>query len=246
VTFSSPDLFAALSGTPLGHRLDRCGERRGFVDNTYWFPCNQPACPRCRKRYLNWRIRHLVGKFGERTESPLITFSVRLAPVADGHSVLAAFVQTRQAIRNAARKPRWRGARASGHFGFDVDGSGWWPRLRGLAQLPRLAYQDFRRDLEAVFPIVRVQPLDGELGEILNAELPDQLASPDCSIGDGVTFYTALYRIGGGFRTLSCNRGLRSPPSFRNRLCPAGVEPMPMLFDTHVSHLHPYQGVQWT
>lgn len=116
--------------------------------------------------------------------------------------------------------------------------------LRGLAPLPRLAYPDFRRDLKAAFPIACVQPCDGDLGEILNAELPDPLASPDCSIGDGVVFYTAIYRIGGGFRTPSCSRGLRSPPSLRNRLCPAGVEPMPMLFDTHVSHLHPHQGAQ--
>lgn len=241
VPFTNPDLLHAISGTPLGVALAQCGERRGYLDNPYRHWCNQPVCERCRRRYQRWRLRHLLSEFN--TAEKVVTFSVRPAFAADAKSAVMAFTDIRQAMRNLARRKSWRGVRACGHLSFSYVDERFWPALSAVADLPRIAHQDFRRDLETVFPVVRVQPVDGDVDNALAVSLSDQLQPSGWPLEVASFFYTALYEVGGGFRPLTFMRGLKALPMMPDDGADE-VEPMPWSH-SYADHFTPSHWRDW-
>lgn len=161
-----------------------------------------------------------------------MSFSVRPALVCDAHSAVRAFTDIRQALRNAARRKSWRSVRASGHLSVSYVDGRLCPALSAVADL-RIAHQDFRRDLGTVFPVVRVQPLDGEPVGVFAQEVGGQLQPSDLPTEAAASFYAALYAVGGGFRPLMFTRGLKAAPAMSHDDPTDDAEPMPMAFGAH-------------
>lgn len=157
----------------------------------------------------------------------VIQFRVRTPAFADVGAAVSAFGRVRQAIRNARRGRVWRAMEALGHLTVAACDHGYAAELRAVAWLTA-PHQDVRGDLTAIFSVVQVEPLASTRDQLAD-ELGRQLQPPELKAAVAAEFYSALYRIGGGFRPLRFTHGIKAA-SHRLEPCGEEIDPLPVLF----------------
>lgn len=175
-------LMSALDpDSELFDRMNTCGERRGYENNPYRFPCNQPGCPSCRRRQIRWRTRRAIQHFEGTSNATMAHLTVVGPTTRQVEQVPETFSRMRQTIRNLARKPHFRAVRLVGSLetdavGFDqlpclgdqrralFDALGCWPTetqplwvptIHAVVHLGGLTHQDLGHELRRVWSAPR-------------------------------------------------------------------------------------------
>lgn len=163
---------------PLLERLNVCGEELGTFPYRYTKFCNQPPCPRCRRRYRGKQAKRLNEWFRDQPPEGMALMTVVLEPCVEVGEVFSTFDTARQAIRNLSKRRGWSGIQICGWLETDAvadedmpllgsdrrnlladlghappnDGSPlWWPSIHGIVALGGLAHQEFRLGLSSLW-----------------------------------------------------------------------------------------------
>jgi len=115
---------------------------------------------------------------------------------------------------------------ACGHLTVAACDHGYAAELRAVAWLTA-PHQDVRGDLTAFFSVVQVEPLASTHDQLAD-EFGSQLRPPELA-AVAAEFYSALYRIGGGFRPLRFTQGMKAAPH-RPEPYREEIDPLPVLF----------------
>ncbi|WP_374659014.1 hypothetical protein [Phenylobacterium sp.] len=110
--------------SPLRRKIDCCE-----TDSLgYYYTCRQPACYRCRQRYIRRQSRAAIDRFGRCAKSDLAFFTVVLGGAEHPEEIGDLIARARSTLRNVftkhrAQRKRWADVELVGWFEIDALGA---------------------------------------------------------------------------------------------------------------------------